>query len=105
LPNRGGGRQRGRSLAAIPQGPGRCCHGPEPSLGRTESPKGSPQRVLETERVISELVHLGSRRTRWPLALIHWGINLKCLACFHQWTRTQCLSCTRWSPHSDWYAD
>ncbi len=27
-----------------------------------------------------------------------------CLACLHQCTSTQCLSCTRWSPHSDWYA-
>ena len=27
-----------------------------------------------------------------------------CPACLHQWTETQCLSCSRWSPHSDWYA-
>src|SRR6266851_3172213 len=27
-----------------------------------------------------------------------------CPACLHQWTSTQCLSCSRWSPHSDWYA-
>jgi len=27
-----------------------------------------------------------------------------CPACLHQWTKTQCLSCSRWSPHSDWYA-
>jgi hypothetical protein len=26
-----------------------------------------------------------------------------CPACLHQWTETQCLSCARWSPHSDWY--
>ena len=26
-----------------------------------------------------------------------------CPACLHQWTSTQCLSCTRWSAHSDWY--
>lgn len=26
-----------------------------------------------------------------------------CPACLHQWTSTQCLSCHRWSPHSDWY--
>src|SRR5438552_16000707 len=24
-----------------------------------------------------------------------------CPACLHQWTETQCLSCARWSPHSD----
>src|SRR5438270_7233081 len=24
-----------------------------------------------------------------------------CPACLHQWTSTQCLSCARWSPHSD----
>src|SRR2546425_2665908 len=27
-----------------------------------------------------------------------------CPACLHQWTSTQCLSCARWSAHSDWYA-
>ena len=28
-----------------------------------------------------------------------------CPACLHQWTSTQCLSCVRWSAHSDWYAE
>src|SRR5438876_10015029 len=28
-----------------------------------------------------------------------------CPVCLHQWTSTQCLSCTRWSPHSDWYTE
>ena len=27
-----------------------------------------------------------------------------CPACLHQWAETQCLSCSRWSRHSDWYA-
>src|SRR5438105_4940616 len=27
-----------------------------------------------------------------------------CPACLHQWTSTQCLSCSGWSSHSDWYA-
>jgi len=27
-----------------------------------------------------------------------------CPACLHQWAETQCLSCSRWSPHSGWYA-
>jgi hypothetical protein len=27
-----------------------------------------------------------------------------CPACLHQWTETQCLSCSRWSAHSLWYA-
>ena len=27
-----------------------------------------------------------------------------CPACLHQWTSTQCLSCTRWSAHSEWYS-
>jgi hypothetical protein len=27
-----------------------------------------------------------------------------CPACLQRWTDTQCLSCARWSPHSDWYA-
>lgn len=26
-----------------------------------------------------------------------------CPVCFHQWTETQCLSCSRWSLHSNWY--
>jgi hypothetical protein len=26
-----------------------------------------------------------------------------CPACLHQWAETQCRSCSRWSPHSDWY--
>jgi hypothetical protein len=28
-----------------------------------------------------------------------------CPACLHQWIETQCLSCSRWSPHSQWYAN
>ncbi len=28
-----------------------------------------------------------------------------CPACLHQWNQTQCLSCSCWSPHSDWYAN
>lgn len=27
-----------------------------------------------------------------------------CLACLHQWSETQCLSCSRWSPHLAWYS-
>lgn len=26
-----------------------------------------------------------------------------CPSCLYRWTRTQCLACHRWSPHSDWY--
>jgi hypothetical protein len=26
-----------------------------------------------------------------------------CPQCLHEWKSTQCLSCARWSPHSDWY--
>jgi len=26
-----------------------------------------------------------------------------CPLCLKQWAETQCLSCGRWSPHSDWY--
>jgi uncharacterized protein YciI len=28
-----------------------------------------------------------------------------CPACLQRWTETHCLSCARWSAHSDWYAD
>jgi hypothetical protein len=32
-------------------------------------------------------------------------VSVKCVqSCFYQWTETQCLSCSRWSAHSDWYA-
>jgi len=27
-----------------------------------------------------------------------------CPGCLHRWTETQCLSCSRWSAHSKWYA-
>lgn len=27
-----------------------------------------------------------------------------CPACLHQWTETQCLACSHWSPHSLWYS-
>ena len=27
----------------------------------------------------------------------------KCPACHKQWQDTQCLSCSKWSPHLDWY--
>jgi hypothetical protein len=27
-----------------------------------------------------------------------------CPACLHRWTSTQCLSCSGWSLHSDWYS-
>lgn len=27
-----------------------------------------------------------------------------CPACLHQWGETQCPACSRWSPHSLWYA-
>ena len=26
-----------------------------------------------------------------------------CPGCLYQWTRTACLSCLKWSAHSDWY--
>jgi len=28
-----------------------------------------------------------------------------CPASLHQWTETQCLSCSGWSPHSYWSAE
>jgi hypothetical protein len=28
-----------------------------------------------------------------------------CPTCLHQWTETQCLSCSKWSLHSLWYAE
>jgi hypothetical protein len=31
------------------------------------------------------------------------GTGLLSPACLNEWTSTQCLSCSRWSPHCDWY--
>ena len=28
-----------------------------------------------------------------------------CPECGHQWEETQCLRCTAWSRHEDWYAE
>ena len=27
----------------------------------------------------------------------------RCPSCGRQWDETQCLSCSEWSPHLDWY--
>src|SRR5437899_9721876 len=35
------------------QAPRHCCHSPELALGRTKSPEGSAERILEAERLIS----------------------------------------------------
>lgn len=28
-----------------------------------------------------------------------------CPGCLYQWMETKCLSCKKWSPHSDWYSE
>ena len=45
---------------------------------------------------------------RWYCTCGHEWSTFKtrgvCSACLHQWTDTQCLSCSLWSAHSDLYA-
>jgi len=47
------------------------------------------------------------REDRWMCTCGHsWNTfdtGGVCPGCLHQWKETQCLSCGRWSPHSDWY--
>jgi hypothetical protein len=47
------------------------------------------------------------REDRWMCTCGHsWNTfdtGGVCPVCLHQWKETQCLSCGRWSPHSDWY--
>ena len=51
--HRGRSRQRARLSGTTSQAPRHCRHRPELALGRTKSPKGSPERVLEAQRLIS----------------------------------------------------
>jgi len=51
--HRGRSRQRARLSGTTSQAPRYCCHSPELALGRTKSPEGSAERILEAERLIS----------------------------------------------------
>src|SRR5213076_1655774 len=51
--HRGRSRQRARLSGTTSQAPRHCCHSPELALGRTKSPEGSAERILEAERLIS----------------------------------------------------
>src|SRR6266566_4021642 len=53
VPHRGRSRQRARLSGTTSQAPRHCCHSPELALGRTKSPEGSAERILEAERLIS----------------------------------------------------
>src|SRR5438552_14486947 len=57
-PTGDGSRQRARLSGTTSQAPRHCRHSAEPALGRTKSPKGSPERVLEAQRLISIAVRL-----------------------------------------------
>jgi len=60
------------------------------------------------QRIRCPLCHWHPRLdSRWT-CLCGWVWNTfdthgKCPHCAQQWTRTQCLSCGRWSLHDDWY--
>jgi hypothetical protein len=53
VPNRGRSRLRARFGGTTAQAPRFGCHSTRPPLGRAKSPKGSPERVLEAQRLIS----------------------------------------------------
>jgi hypothetical protein len=46
---------------------------------------------------------------RWVCACLHAWNTFEtrgvCPECGRRWAETQCLSCTLWSPHDDWYDD
>ena len=50
-----------------------------------------------------------SASSRWACSCGHsWNTfdtAGRCPACRHVWRETQCLACTRFSPHADWYRD
>ena len=56
----------------------------------------TPEEQKEIDRIRKEAT--------LQIAPIFWSRDIVCPACLHQWSETQCLSCSRWSPHSDWYA-
>jgi len=99
--------------------PIRCSHGMKLKDGEPQSATSSTVLDRETDE---ETNHDPSGpRIRCPLCgwsprkEDRWSCNCGfqwntfdtggvCPACLHQWTETQCLSCRRWSAHSEWYA-
>src|SRR6202035_3768681 len=69
----------------------------EKNPGAIWSAHPMPTRASHPARKISGLA-TGSRMEH----IRYWR---RVSACLHQWTSTQCLSCARWSPHSEWYAE
>ena len=50
--------------------------------------------------------HFSDRWSCVPGCLTSWNTFWTggvCPGCAHQWTKTQCLDCHRFSPHKDWY--
>jgi hypothetical protein len=50
-----------------------------------------------------------ARHDRWMCICLHIWNTFEtrgvCPECGRRWANTQCLSCTQWSPHEDWYDD
>jgi hypothetical protein len=54
-------------------------------------------RPLRPTHSLPALLRGVPQRRRWSCDCGHeWDL--------HQWTEIQCLSCSRWSPHLEWYA-
>jgi hypothetical protein len=74
--------------------------------GTTEIPgQGQRRRRIRCPRCAWE----PGRHDLWMCVCLHsWNTfdtRGVCPACGRKWAETQCLRCTQWSPHDDWYED
>ncbi len=81
-------------------------HSPR-SIGGCRREDVDDRDAIHLEQVVERLVRFGQQVGVTPeemISLFDSGISMRDLlqpACTNG---SQCLSCSRWSPHSDWYA-